>query len=1332
MRVGRVQFPSPAHRRDLGASTKANTVSPDPGSQDSGADDGLSLGPTLGKVGPYKILKLLGQGGMAAVYQARDERDGSECAVKILARMRPTWVQRFAREFESARRVNHPNVVRVLEAGDEEGLAYFSMEQVEGVTASRHVLQLQGDDPMPPPAQTSGRTPTPINPGVLQRSLSVGVQLAAAVGAIHGVGLVHRDLKPGNVLVTKEGVVKLVDFGVAKWLQEQSSFTQEGHVVGSYSYMSPEQITGGQVDHRADQYGMGILLYELLSGSPPFRARRPQEYLWLHCTEQPQPLSRLLDGIPSALDRLLLRMLAKEPADRPPSMAAVERELRAIQEPVERAISGQYAEVTIEPTLGNGAEEETTQRHSGDELARLHRSLRKQAQSTSLTSQTGPELLAKDDNIDAVLGAGQDTDDNTEKLLIEVNRPVRHASAPSAASLAALVTPRHTGREEELDEIMRHLKATRRKGIRAVLLEGEAGIGKTRLLQTFRGLAWVKGARVAIGRCHGSGGAFCAPFHDIMLRLAGPGLSRSYNDRILANDRELLQRFFPALAPRDQAPSTAPLTNEQSAEANQVEFARAVCGAVRRAAAEAPLVIGLEDVQWADLGTIELVKAMLLRLTPPKAAQVLLVLTYRGEDVVAEPSRPLLVPTIQDLSNVFSLALNPLSDEDMEEVIRSVTINVPVHADTISQLSRAARGNPRFAVEVARTLVVAGGASSGGDWKLPTSLLDAYRHRLNSLDKTSRDVARCIALLGGMPPLSIINRATSLSEEEFTKAIGELERRKVINVDHRSDQDRVELRSEALRTVVLDSLSSSQAKALHRRSAAAWLKATGPRAESSAQAARHLYAAGEDRAAFPHALEAAYHAGEALDYAAVRRWMAQIGDPGAALEEVSPDAVYRYQMLRFLLAFGDGDLERAQTAVSQAANAASDLRSQLLTGIASSRIHIRSGNYLAAVQVCRRGLREARRVRLHDLGVTFANLGARAARRSGDNQSALSWLAEADILVSTETTLSGLAIDLAWSRSAVLLELHREDEAETEIHRAIHLATRDRLDRTLSGLRLNLGLLLWRRGEIPEAVTEFKESRRISAETGEYEVVAQNDVYLARLELMRGKVDDAVELARSAWRTFRRLHDRQGVIVSGAALLAVARVTQDEPDANSVIDSSPREAETKPSRDSVWSEHWVERSRWHNSREQHQEATRCLEQACSALGTNPPRYRKHEVQLLQGEFAHRDERYEDAQRIAEDIISEAREAQHWPTMWMAEALRAAARAARGELVDAPEPPQLLIDNDLPLAFFCAWFRAATLFSLGEAQEAQDVLREAQESARSNGFVDWTNRFITEG
>ena len=139
--------------------------------------------PALGRVGPYAISDLLGQGGMAAVYLATDTRDDREVAVKVLARMRPSWVQRFSREFDAARLVDHPNVVKVLEAGEADGMAYYSMERVHGVTAIRHVLDLSADEPLPPPPPTErAGEPVPLAHIRLKRALEVSIQLSRAGG----------------------------------------------------------------------------------------------------------------------------------------------------------------------------------------------------------------------------------------------------------------------------------------------------------------------------------------------------------------------------------------------------------------------------------------------------------------------------------------------------------------------------------------------------------------------------------------------------------------------------------------------------------------------------------------------------------------------------------------------------------------------------------------------------------------------------------------------------------------------------------------------------------------------------------------------------------------------------------------------------------------------------------------------------------------------------------------------------------------------------------------------------------------------------------------------
>ncbi len=1313
------------------------------------------LSPALGRVGPYEILDLLGQGGMAAVYLARDKRDGREVAVKVLARMRPSWVQRFSREFDAARRVDHPNVVKVLEAGEADGLAYYSMERIHGVTAARYVLGLDNEAPLPPPPPMDRRgPPEPVDLQQLDRVLDVSIQLARAVGAIHSVGLVHRDLKPGNVLVTPAGIVKLVDFGVAKWLEEQTSFTQVGHVVGSYSYMSPEQITGAEVDHRADMYGMGILLYELLTGAPPFRARRPQEYLWLHCTAQPDPVSRLLEGIPPELDALLLRLLAKEPADRPESMAGVEAELIGLRAEIDGRQQGASLEIVLDTggfdALGEDGElpvvefeptsdEEMTLKTSKASIPGLEEAI--QDESTARLTPEQISNLRKRVKEASVSDTSAATDPSTKSLpKLEATRPLKQprsskrgrkpsASAASNVALAALVTPRHVGRKKELEELIQHLKAVKRQGVRAVLIEGEEGTGKTRLLHTFRGLAWVKGARVAIGRCHAAGGAFCAPFHDILNRLAGPGLARSHYERVLGPDKEMLLRFFPALA-RDGEPVPPGVTDFGGSEKDDLAALYRAVGAVfRRAAQDAPLILGVEDVQWADEGTIRLVASLLRRLAAPNPAQVLLVLTYRGEDLDAgQASRAMMVPTISDFGNVHGISLNPLSGDETRELIESVTMDVPVAGGVLDRLADAARGNPRFAVEVARTLVEAGGATSeDGEFEVPTSLLAAYGRRLESLSKPARDVARVIALLGGRPPLSIVQAASGLETRQFTVAVTELEHKRVLEVDHKDELDTAALTSEALRTAVLDSLSGSQARALHRRAAAAWLKIIGRGAGPAAHAARHLYAAGESRAAFPYALKAAHRASEARDYATMRRWMAQIGDADDALGEVSREAQYQYWMLRFATAFSDGDLDRAERAIEAAAEAAPDTRSRLTTGVACAQLHTRTGNYLGAVKVCRRGLREAKEAGHVDQAVLFAVQGSRAARRSGDNESALAWLSEADLMLATHPGHEALEVRAAWTRSAVLLELRREDEAEGEIHRAIDLAIQAGQERAEAGLRTNLSVIYWRRGEVDLAIEEVERSVRIFEETGERDQVALNESNLAELRLMQGQLSEALRFARSCWMAFRRLGDRQGTIISAATLLMVARALQDKAEAEQVMEAVGEPRPGQPL-EGIWVLYWIERARWHRTQKQNSVAWHCVEQAARALGPAAPPYRRREVALARAELLYDREQYGRAEPLADKVVVGAEDESHWPVAWYARAVRSAARARLGMDDELREPPDKMLSHNVPLALATAWYLGEAATHRGDAEKGQMFFEEGAELARSTGFADWAQIF----
>ena len=1312
---------------------------------------GLSPG-SRGRIGPYDIQGLLGQGGMAAVYLGKDSRDGREVAVKVLARMRPSWVQRFSREFEAARRVDHPNVVRVLEAGEHEGTAYFSMERIAGVTAQRYVLGLGASDPLPPapPMEHSG-PPAPISQEQVLRTLQVAVQLTRAVAAIHRVGLVHRDLKPGNVLVTPDGVVKLVDFGVAKWLEEQNQFTQVGHVVGSYSYMSPEQITGSEVDHRADMYGMGVLLYELLFGAPPFRARRPQEYLWLHCTAAPEPLVRRLDGMPAELDTLVQQMLAKEPADRPESMAIIERVLLDIQAEIEGRAAGAVMEAVATneelPPLSTLEElpkprfgEEGTLRSSDRELLELRRQARQARQAAPGTEATSEDPFAKlAASLSQELSApgkpatpeplvapptGEQEAVLTTRTVSQIQalEPL-HPQVPrpsaSSAALAALVTPRHVGRKDELDTLLADLKACRRQGVKAVLVAGAEGTGKTRLLQTFRGLAWVKGARVAIGRCHAAG-AFCGPFHDIMLRLAGPGLARSHSEKILGPDRALLQHFFPALASRGVPPGVG---GSLAAIEDSGQLFRAVGEAFRRAAADAPLVIGIEDVHQADGGTNRLILALLKRLGPPNPARVLFVLTMRPD----EAKQGQLAHTLLTHPLVRQMALQPLTKAETEELIRSVTADVDVEPALLERLVTAAEGNPRFAVEAARSVVESGGEVS--DEEVPRSLRAAFRSRLARLGKPAHDVARCVALLGDEPPLAIVQTASGLHDRAFSEAVSELERKRVCVVrNQEGERETISLASDTLRTTVLDALSASQERALHRRAAAAWLKEGGRSPETSGQAARHMYAAGEPGAAFPHALEAAYRAGQQLDYAAARRWMAQISQTAHDhLDAVTEEAAHRFQMLRFRLAFMDGDLDEAEEAISGAAKAAPDARSRLETGIALARFHTRTGNYLAAVQVARRGLREARRNEQPDLAVLFSIQGARAARRSGDLESTMAWLSEADTLLHRNQDLEALGVRVAWTRSAALLELRETKDAEPEIQRAILLARRTHQERAEAGLRTNLSVLYWRRGDMAGAVEQVEQARRIFEELGELDQVALTESNLAELRVRQGRLQEARELARSAWLTNRRLRDRQGTIVSAGTALLVARSTGDTVLGREVVRGVGEGPEMGRPLEAQWADYWLERARWHRHLGDGAEAQRCADRADDALGAEVS-FRHHQLEVLRAELAWDRGQLDVAASILETLVPAAEKDGHRPLVWLARVIQGAVQAALGQRAELATPPPELLQDNVSLALATLFWHAAANDAQGRRGDAETLRERGRALARERGFADWLARF----
>jgi beta-lactam-binding protein with PASTA domain/predicted Ser/Thr protein kinase len=261
--------------------------------------------------GRYRVARKLGGGGMADVYLAEDQELGRRVAVKILHERYANddqFVERFRREATHAAGLSHPNIVSIYDRGETNGSYFIVMEYVEGRTL-KELIRARG--------------PCPIAVAIAYTR-----QILSALRYAHRNGVIHRDIKPHNVIVDPEGVVKVTDFGIAR--AGPSQMTEEGAIIGTAQYLSPEQARGAPVDQTSDLYSTGIVLYELLTGSVPFSGETPVEIAMKHLSETPDPPSALRAEVPHDLDLVVLRALAKEPADRYQSAAAMDADLETV------------------------------------------------------------------------------------------------------------------------------------------------------------------------------------------------------------------------------------------------------------------------------------------------------------------------------------------------------------------------------------------------------------------------------------------------------------------------------------------------------------------------------------------------------------------------------------------------------------------------------------------------------------------------------------------------------------------------------------------------------------------------------------------------------------------------------------------------------------------------------------------------------------------------------------------------------------------------------------------------------------------------------------------
>ena len=294
------------------------------------------------RLGLYEIIAPLGAGGMGEVYRARDTRLKRDIAIKVLpaeVASSPERLARFEREATTVAGLNHPNIVVLHSIEESQGTRFLTMELVDGASLDQSV--------------TPGGLPT-------ARVIELGIAMADALAAAHEKGVIHRDLMPANVMLTKDGRVKVLDFGLAKLAASYSNtdltkaatmttpLSGEGHVVGTVPYMAPEQVRGEAVDARTDLFALGVVLYELVSGRRPFAGETNADISSAILRDAPEPLRELRSEMPQDLDRIVSWCLEKNPRERVQSALDVSNELRRLRRELERSESGAVAKPAAE------------------------------------------------------------------------------------------------------------------------------------------------------------------------------------------------------------------------------------------------------------------------------------------------------------------------------------------------------------------------------------------------------------------------------------------------------------------------------------------------------------------------------------------------------------------------------------------------------------------------------------------------------------------------------------------------------------------------------------------------------------------------------------------------------------------------------------------------------------------------------------------------------------------------------------------------------------------------------------------------------------------------
>ncbi|HVE95010.1 MAG TPA: AAA family ATPase [Acidimicrobiales bacterium] len=735
--------------------------------------------------GRYKVERLIGEGARKRVYAATDTRLAREVALAVVKTegLDGPGRERIAREARAMAKLgDHPHIVTVFDVGDEDDQPFIVSQLMPGGSVAE-LLERAPDHRVP-----------------VDEALQIALEVARALDHAHGHGVVHRDLKPANVWRAADGTVLLGDFGLAA-TGDEARLTVDGLVVGTVAYLAPEQAVGRAPDARSDLYSLGALLYELLTGRPPFLGDDAVTVISQHLNSSPVAPSWHNATVSSALDTLVLALLAKDPSERPKDAAS-----------------------TI------------------DELERIA--------------------------IGALTAAGA---------------PVAPTAAPKVLTSAPLA-----GRVPELGQLTAAFDHAVSGRSRLVMVVGEPGIGKTRLVEELAVYASVRGATVCWGHCYeGELGMPYLPFIEAFRTYVRERSDEDLRAELSTGAPEIATLVSELRARFSDLPSSPPLEGD----AERMRLFEGVSAFVRNASVGRPLVLLLDDLHWADKPTLLMLQYLVRNL---RRERVLIVGTYR--DVELDRTHPLAdaVAALRREQLYERVLLRGLSTDEVKELIDSVD-NQDSPRPFAELVHRETEGNPFFVAEILRNLVETGAITRvDGQWvgtaeqvieNLPEGVREVIGRRLSRL---SADCNRMLTVGAAMPggfSLDVVSSVLELDDDRVLDLLDEALDAQVLR-ERREAPGTYEFNHALIRQTLYGELSTPRRVRLHRQIAAT-LEAQGASDTRVAELAYHCF-----------------HAAPGGDVARAVEYSTRAGD-NARAQAAHEEAARFYKMALESLELGD-------------------------------------------------------------------------------------------------------------------------------------------------------------------------------------------------------------------------------------------------------------------------------------------------------------------------------------------------------------------------------------------------------------------------------------------